>query len=85
MILTFLILILTSTLTFIFSFLPVSSLPTGVSDSLNYISSALNQVTYLIPVDSLFTAIGIVVIYEASIWAFFGLMWIWKRIPFIGR
>lgn len=62
-----------------------TALPSGITSAFSTVVEAINGLSYLIPVSSLFTALGIVVAYEAAVWLFFAGMWIWKRIPFIGR
>jgi len=86
MISSFFITVGASLLAFAVSALPLAtSLPTAISDSLADVGSSINAVSYLIPVGSLFGALFIVVGYEAVIWLFHAFMWVWKRIPFIGR
>lgn len=86
MIITLLLTIAYQILSALTSVLPASEgLPTAVSDALAYVGTAINSVSYLIPVGSLFGALALVVTYEAAVWAFHGVMWVWKRIPFIGR
>lgn len=71
---------------FLIGVLPDSTgLPQGLQDAFTLVFGAIQTVSYLIPVDSLFTALGIVVAYEVALWLFFGFLWVWKRIPFIGR
>jgi len=73
-------------LTFLNVVLPSSSsLPSALSDALEYVGTALNSVSYLLPVTALFASLAIVIGYEASIWLYHGILWTWKKIPFIGK
>jgi len=73
-------------LTGIVSLLPVSTgLPAGISDAFLYIINAINSMSFIIPVGALFTALGIMVAFEFGLWTFFGLLWVWRRLPFVGR
>ena len=67
------------------NYLPSGGLPSGISDALSSVASALNSFNYLIPVNDLFVALGIVVGYEGIMWGYHALLWFWKKIPFIGR
>ncbi len=62
-----------------------TSLPSGITSALTYVGVAVNSVSFIIPVDSLFTALGIVIGYEGIMWLFHGTLWVWKKIPIIGR
>lgn len=70
----------------IISALPDSTgLPEGFSSAVIYMFSAINSFSYIIPVGALFNAMIIVALYEGVVWTFFGILWVWKRIPFIGK
>lgn len=62
-----------------------TGLPEGFSNALIYIFSAVNSFSFLIPVDALFNSMIIVALYEGVIWTFFGILWVWKRIPWLGK
>lgn len=63
----------------------VATLPSGLTGAIAYAVNAINSLNYLIPTDALFTALGIVMTYEAAIWTFKGAVWIYRHIPFIGH
>jgi len=66
--------------------LPASSgLPGAVVAAFTAIGAAVNNVSFLIPVGALFAAVAIVAGYEAVIWLWHGALWVWRRIPIIGR
>jgi len=68
------------------SLLPTSEgLPTGVSDALIYVGEAINSISYLFPVTAIFGAVLIVATYQAAIWIFYGVLWVWSKIPIIGK
>lgn len=86
MISTFFITLGSSILGALVATLPTASeLPTGVSDSLSFVASAINAFAYIFPVSQLFSAVGVVLAFELIWWSFFGFIWIWKRIPILGR
>jgi len=66
--------------------LPASEgLPSGIQSALELVASSLNAIGYILPISALFTALGIIVSYEAAIWIYHGILWVWKKIPIIGR
>jgi len=68
------------------SVLPASEgLPASVSSALEFVGTSVNGISYLIPVGALFGALAMVIGYEAVIWIFHGILWVWKKIPIIGR
>lgn len=86
MIISFLLTAADGFFSWILGILPDSEgLPEGISDAFELIFAALNAMSFIIPVSSLFTAITIVVSYELVMWAFFAFLWVWKRIPFLGK
>jgi len=68
------------------SVLPAAEgLPSAVSSALEYVGTAINSISYLVPVSSLFGALAVVIGYEAITWLFHGILWIWKKIPVFGK
>lgn len=66
--------------------LPLSEgLPADIESTLISIASYINVFSYIFPVGSLFSAVTVVLAFELLWWAFWGVMWIWKRIPILGR
>lgn len=66
--------------------LPASEgLPSTISNALIYIASAVNSVSYIVPVSALFDSLLIVVTYQAAMWIFRGVVWIWNKTPIIGK
>ncbi len=65
--------------------LPTGGLPDTISRALSTVASSLNAFNFLIPVSSLFIALGIVVGYEGIMWGYHAILWFWKKIPFIGK
>jgi len=85
MISTFFITIGSYIMTFLHAVLPASTaLPEGISDALEYVGSAINSISFIIPVDALFGALVIVIGYEAAMWLFHGVLWVWHKIPILG-
>lgn len=86
MIVTFFLTIAYAFISGLIGLLPASTgLPAGISTALAYIINSLNSFSYLIPVGALLGSLAVVILYEGGIWAFHGIIWIWKRLPFIGH
>jgi len=86
MITSFILSIVYSFFSFLISFLPAgTTLPTGFSSSLSYITYAANTLNYIIPISALFVTLTVVLAVELAIWTFQGLMWVYRHIPFIGH
>jgi len=66
------------------SLLPVGSLPTGIASGMTTIGSYLFKFNALLPVSTLFQVLGAVVVFEAAIFLFRLLAWIWRQVPLIG-
>lgn len=65
--------------------LPIGTLPSQFSDALNTVVYAVNGLSYLLPIGDIVTCLKIVVAYELIVWGYYGVLWLWKRVPFIGR
>jgi len=68
--------------------LPASStlpVPSQLTDALTYVGGAVNSLSYILPVASIFYALLLIVSYEAIMWGFHAIRWVWKLIPFIGK
>lgn len=63
----------------------VSVLSPAIISAITSILDGVNNFSYLIPVSSLFAALGIVVVFEFVLWSFRGFVWIYRHIPFIGH
>lgn len=86
MISTFFLSLGTSILTLIIGYLPVSTgLPTDLTTTLVSLAGYINSFSFLFPVNTLFTVVVFVLTFETIWWGFFGLLWLWKRLPFIGK
>jgi len=81
-----LIYIASLTLSLILAIFPESTgLPTEFTDAITTISGYVGILDPLVPITTLATAVGIVLLYEATIFGFRGLVWIYARIPFLGK
>jgi len=86
MISSFFISIGSSILTLIIGVLPTSSgLSSEITNSLISLSGYINAVSYLFPVGALLSAVSFIVSFEVIWFIFWGSIWVWKRIPFIGK
>lgn len=62
-----------------------STLDSHITGAITYALDSINQLNYLIPTNSLFIALAIVVTFEFGLWTFRGAIWIYRHIPFIGH
>jgi len=69
----------------ILSVLPTTSLPDEVIAALQTVASSINAFSFIVPVSSIFAVVTFVLTFEVIWFSFFGFMWIWKRLPFIGK
>lgn len=74
-----------SLLTFIVGLFPDSSgLPAEVQDSITTFAGYMGIIDPLVPVATLGTLVGLVFLYEITIFAYKGVRWAISHIPFIG-
>ena len=72
--------ILKNLLLFILRLLPsASSLPSGIDSAFSYFSGIFSQVNYLIPLDTLFSLLSFILVFEASIFLFHMLNFIYNK------
>jgi hypothetical protein len=65
---------------------PLSTgLDPNISSALISLAGFVNAFSYIFPVTTLFLAVGVILGFESLWWFFWGLIWVWKRIPFIGK
>jgi len=60
-------------------------LPSEFSTALTTLSGYVGILDPLVPISTLASAVGIILLYEATIFGFRGLTWIYQRIPFLGK
>jgi len=85
MILTFLINFASVAINGMANLLPVGGLPTWIGSALVAVASGLNAWSYLFPVNTILTVLTFVVLYETLVWGWHGVLWLWKKLPFIGK
>jgi len=85
MITTFFINIATALFSGLLGVLPTSSLPDEVIQALQTVATSVNAFSFLIPVGSIFSVVLFVLTFEAIWFAFWGFIWLWKRLPFVGK
>jgi len=61
------------------------TLDPNISGAIQYAVNSINEVSYLIPVNSLFWALSLVLAFEFSLWSFKGAVWVYRHIPFLGH
>jgi len=72
-------------LTSILSIFPASSgFPSEVHSAFSYFGGYVNMLDVLVPVDTLLICVGLVSIFEISVFGFKTFKWILSHIPFIG-
>jgi len=62
-----------------------TGLPAEFSTALTTLSGYVGILDPLVPISTLATCFGIILLYEATIFGFRGLTWIYQRIPFLGK
>ncbi len=65
--------------------LPDTALSTDIVSALNSVGYAINAFSYILPVSAIFNALLIVIGYEGIMWLYHATLWIWKKLPFIGK
>lgn len=85
MIITFLMVLIGNLLAFGFSFLPTGSLPSAVSSSLTTVLSWMYVANVAVNVDALISIFLLILGIELVIQAVEVVMWIYSKIPVIGK
>jgi len=86
MITSFFISVVAWFLSLMIAVLPVSSgLPVDLQSSLESIAASVNSFNFLFPVSTLFDVVGFTLAFEVLWWTFWGIFWLYKRLPFIGK
>jgi len=60
-------------------------LPTEFSTALTTLSGYVGILDPIVPISTLASALGIILLFEATIFAFRGISWVYQRIPFLGK
>jgi len=85
MIMDALIVAITSVIGFVIGLFPTGSgLPQAVHTASVQIGSYARAFDDLLPIDTLFTILTLVIIVQLSVSAFYGIRWVISHIPFIG-
>jgi len=85
MITSFFITVTSSALSLLVLVLPVSSIPSWITDAIVSVSYYVNQMTYILPISTMFTVLAFVIAYEGIMWGWQAGLWIFKKLPFIGK
>jgi len=80
MILTFILTVIHNFLFGLVGLLPTGTLPTAISSSLTYIVGVMNTFNWFFPLDSLFTVLGIAILFELGVIGFNLLNWVYHKI-----
>lgn len=62
-----------------------SGLPVEFTNAITSLTGYVGILDPLVPISTLAQAVGIILLYEATIFAFRGTIWVYQRIPFIGK
>jgi len=81
MIITFFLNILNSFLVGLISLLPSGHLPTIMTTAFGYFMSLLNSFSFIIPVDTLLQAVGVVLLFDGVILLWNFINWIIRKVP----
>jgi hypothetical protein len=81
MITSFLLLLAYSFVNLMVSFLPTGHLPVAITSAFAYFMGVLNSFSYVVPVDTLLSAAGVVLVFDGAmlVWQF--VNWIIRKIP----
>lgn len=63
----------------------VATLPAPIAAAFQTVVYYANFLNWILPIDTLFYVLGVVLLFEAAIWSFEGVVWIYRHIPFIGH
>jgi len=67
------------------SVLPAGQLPVAATNAILYFWSAINAFSYIFPVSTFLSVMLIAWLIDNTMLGFHLLMWLYKRIPFIGK
>jgi len=81
MIVSFLLNILYTFLNALVSILPTGSLPPQISSGILYFWSLLNSFSYIIPVNTMLAAVGVILIFDAGVLVWHLIQWVIRKIP----
>lgn len=81
MITTFLLYIGLSFVNFIIGFLPVGNLPATITTAFAYFMSVVNSFSFVVPVDTLLQAAGVILVFDGAMVGWYFLNWIIRKIP----
>lgn len=81
MILTLVLNFLYSVLFFVVGLLPADSgLPTQISTAFSYVSYQISTWSFIFPLSTVFTILGLVLLIEFTLWTFHGGLWVYHKI-----
>jgi len=78
MIVTIFLSILSSLFSFLIGFLPIGSIPSGITDALTYIVGVMNTFNYFFPIGTLFSVLAITLAFELGVFLYHFAMWIYR-------
>jgi len=81
MIITFLLYIFNAFVGFLVSFLPSGHLPTAITTAFAYFLAVVNSFSFVIPVDTLLQAAGVILVFDGAMVIWYFVNWIIRKIP----
>jgi len=81
MITTFFLFIFNAFVAFLVSLLPTGHLPAAIATAFAYFLAVVNSFSFVIPVDTLLQAAGVILIFDGAMVLWFFINWIIRKIP----
>jgi len=80
MIVTFFLIVGYNFYVFLLGFLPSGTLPSGITSAVSYFVSLMYRFNAVLPIDTLFQVVGAFVAFEAAVFLFNLLQWIYHQV-----
>lgn len=84
MIPTFFLTIAYNAYSFAISLLPTGTISASITTSLTTLVSYMYKFNAVLPIDTLFSVLASLVVFEIAVLVFRLIVWVWARIPFVG-
>jgi len=81
MISTFILTLLSNFVNGLIGLLPTGHLPIDITSAINYFWSLVNSFNFFIPVDTLLQAVLVVLVFDGTMFVWYGINWIIRRFP----
>jgi len=81
MIISFLLTLFSLFLSGLINLLPSGHLPTAITTAAAYFMALLNSFSFIVPVDTLLQAAGVILVFDGALVVWYFLNWIIRKIP----